>query len=126
MKRIVIATLFGVVAGALCATFTYHVAIMKITALSLGWIFLNRTVMGLVIGVSALKWHWAWNGIVMGLIVGSIFSYSLFMNTGDVRLLYLTPIGNATFGLMIEFFTSFVFKQSAHAELRPIKLAAAA
>ena len=126
MKRIIIATLFGVVAGAICATFSYYGGIMKITALSLGWIFLNRTVMGLVIGASGLKWHWAWNGIVMGLVVGSIFSYALFMNTGDVRMLYLTPIGNAVFGLMIEFFTSFVFKQRAHAEPRPIKLAAAA
>lgn len=126
MKRIIIATLFGVVAGALCATFTYYGAIMKITGVTLGWIFLNRTVMGFVIGVSGLRLHWAWNGIAMGLIVGSIFSYALFMNTGDVRLLYLTPIGNAAFGLMIEFFTSFVFKQRAHIEPLPIRLAAAA
>ena len=76
--------------------------------------------------MSGLKWHWAWNGIVMGLIVGSIFSYALFMTTGDVSSLYLSPIGNAVFGLMIEFFTRFVFKQRAHAEPRPIKLAAAA
>lgn len=126
MKRILIATLFGVVAGAICATLSFYGHIGKLTALSLGWIFLNRTVMGFVIGASGLKLHWAWNGIVMGLIVGSIFSYAFFMRTGSVQMLLLTPIGNMVFGLMIEFFTSFVFKQRAFPRPEPMKLAAAA
>ncbi len=126
MKRIVIATLFGVVAGGICATLTFYGDIAKITALSLGWIFLNRTVLGFVIGASGLKLHWAWNGIVMGLIVGSIFSYFLFMSTGSATLALLTPIGNVVFGLMIEFFTTIVFKQPAFVRIQPVKLAAAA
>ncbi len=126
MKRLVIATLFGVVAGAICATLTFYGKLGSITALSLGWIFLNRTVMGFVIGASGLKLHWAWNGIVLGLIVGSTFSYALFMRTGSVQVLLLTPIGNMVFGLMIEFFTTKVFKQPAFPKLFPIRRAAAA
>jgi len=114
MKRIIIATLFGLVAGGLCATATYYGGIMKFTTVSLLWILLNRTVMGFVIGTSALKLHWAWNGIVMGLVVGSIFSYFLYMNVGGIVPL-ISPVGNAIFGLMIEFFTTVVFKQPAPA-----------
>ena len=118
MKRIVIATLFGVVAGLLCLTFTALGHIMPLTAVTVGWILLNRTVMGFVIGVSGLKWHWAWNGIVLGLVVGEIFSYFLFMNFG-IKALLLTPIGNAVFGLIVEFFTTVVFKAPAFARAQP-------
>jgi hypothetical protein len=114
MKRIAIATLFGLVAGVICATVSFSSGMLKFTAVSLVWILLNRAVMGFAIGTSGLKLHWAWNGIVMGLVVGSIFSYSLFMNVG-VRMLLVSPIGNAIFGLMIEFFTTVVFKQPAPA-----------
>jgi hypothetical protein len=70
--------------------------------------------------------RWAWNGIVMGLVVGSIFSYFLFMNLG-LGLLPLANllIGNPIFGLIIEFFTTVVFKQPALATPRE-KLANAA
>ena len=117
MKRILIATLFGLVAGVLCVTATFAGHLLKLTAVTLVWILLNRTVMGFAIGASALKLHWAWNGIVMGLVVGEIFSYFLFMNLG-VKWLLLAPIGNAIFGLMIEFFTTVVFKQPAVARAR--------
>ena len=119
MKRIVIATSFGLVAGGLCATLMYSSHLLKITAVTLVWILLNRMVMGFAIGTSTLRLHWAWNGVLMGLVVGSIFSYFLFMNLG-VKMLLLTPIGNAVFGLMIEFFTTVVFKQPALAAARPV------
>ncbi len=112
MKRIVIATLFGVVAGLLCATGAFAGHLLTFSAVTLIWILLNRTVMGFVIGVSGLKLHWAWNGIVLGLVVGEIFSYFMFMNLG-VQWLVIAPLGNAIFGLMIEFFTTVVCKAPA-------------
>jgi hypothetical protein len=126
MKRIAIATLFGLVAGVLCATFASAGHLLKLTTVSLVWILLNRTVMGFAIGASALKLHWAWNGVIMGVVVGSIFSYYLFMGLGEPRLALLTPIGNAIFGLLIEFFTTVVFKQPAHAPARSMERVAAA
>ena len=125
MKRILIATLFGLIAGLICVTLTASANLLKITAVSLLWILLNRTVMGFVIGTSGLKLHWAWNGIVMGLVVGSIFSYFLFMSLG-VKMLLISPIGNVIFGLMIEFFTTKVFKQPAAATVRAMRHAGTA
>jgi hypothetical protein len=124
MKRIMIATLFGLIAGMICATVAASGHVLKLTPIFVLWILLNRTVMGFAIGTSALKMHWAWNGIVMGLVVGSIFTYFLCMNFG-ARML-ITFIANAVFGLMIEFFTTVVFKQPAFPASRPMKLAVAA
>lgn len=126
MKRIMIATLFGLVAGGICATLMFSSGVLKFTAVSLAWILLNRAVMGFAIGTSGLKLHWAWNGIVMGLAVGSIFSYFLYMNLGLGTLPLVSPIGNAVFGLMIEFFTTVVFKQPALGSGRPMERAASA
>jgi hypothetical protein len=119
MKRIVIAILFGLIAGVLCAAAGIHMGIMKFTAINVVWVLLNRAVMGFAIGTSGLKLHWAWNGMFIGLVVGSIFSYSLFMNMGLGTLLLVNLlVGNPIFGLMIEFFTTVVFKQPALAASR--------
>jgi hypothetical protein len=115
MKRIAIATLFGLVAGAICSTLLFYTGMMKFTVVVLAWVLLNRAVMGFAIGTSGLKLHWAWNGIVMGMAVGSIFSFFLFMSLGVVMLPLVNFFVNGLFGLAIEFFTTVVFKQPAHA-----------
>jgi hypothetical protein len=40
-----------------------------------GWQLLNRTLLGFVIGVSALRLHWAWHAAIMGCLVGPLLSY---------------------------------------------------
>ncbi len=117
VKRVVVSTLFGLVAGAVCATGGLSIGIVKLTPVDLMWVFLNRgVVMGFAIGISALRVHWAWNEVIMGLVVGSIFSYSLFMMHPASGIL---PIGNAlangASGLIIEFFTTVVFKSPGKA-----------
>jgi hypothetical protein len=127
VKRITIATLCGVVAGVLCATVVFSGGFAKFTLVNLVWILLNRAVMGFAIGTSGLKLRWAWNGIVTGWVVGSIFSYSLFMNLGLGTLpLANLLVGNPIFGLMIEFFTTVAFKQPALAASREKQANAAA
>ena len=123
MKRITIATLFGVVAGALCATISFRAGILAFTAINLIWILLNRTLMGFVIGISGLRLHWAWHGILMGVVVGSIFSWFLYMH--GVSMAPYSSIGNAIFGLMIEFFTTVVFRAPAPGSARAMARAAA-
>ena len=113
MKRITVATLFGLVAGAICATAMFSGGILKFSVVLLLWTLLNRAVMGFAIGASGLKLHWAWNGIVMGIVVGSIFSYSLFMTLGAGPLPVINFFANGIFGLLIEFFTTVVCKQRA-------------
>ena len=110
MKRIMIATIFGLMMGVICASFMFSGGILKFSAGMLIWVLLNRAVMGFVIGSSGLKLHWAWNGIVMGLVVGWIFSLFLFINVGGL-LPVLNFLGNGIFGLVIEFFTTKVFRQ---------------
>ncbi|MGA2169612.1 MAG: hypothetical protein ABSG62_15495 [Terracidiphilus sp.] len=113
MKRIAIATLFGLGAGVICATLAFSGGLLKFNAVTLLWVLLNRAVMGFAIGASSLKLPWAWNGIVMGLVVGSIFSYFLFMNLGAGMFPLINFFANGIFGLMIEFFTTVVCKQRA-------------
>jgi multisubunit Na+/H+ antiporter MnhE subunit len=69
--------------------------------------------MGFAIGISGLKAHWALNGIVMGLVVGSIFSYFLFMSLGARMLPVANFLMNGLFGLVIEFLTTVVCRQRA-------------
>ena len=113
MKRITIAIFFGLVAGALCASGAFFGGILKYSAITLAFILLNRAVMGLVIGISGLRLRWAWNGIFLGIAVGSIFSFYLHMQTGQTTLPLVNFFVNGLFGLMIEFFTTVVFKQPA-------------
>ena len=115
MKRITVATLFGVGAGVICASAAFSLHIFQFSVVTLIWILLNRAVMGFAIGASGLKLHWTWNGVVNGLAVGAIFSYYLFMTNGWSAL----PIGNffvnGLFGLGIEFCTTVLCRQRAKA-----------
>jgi hypothetical protein len=118
MKRIAIATFFGLVAGGICSAISFGGGLLKFSAAMLVFVLLNRMVMGIVIGISGLKLHWAWNGAVLGVVVGSIFSWFLSMNGMAPQMAILTLIGNCVFGLMIEFFTTVVFKAPAAAAPR--------
>jgi len=69
-----------------------------------------------------LKVHWAWNGIVIGLVTGSIFSYYLFMNVAG-PLPAINAMVNGLFGFLIEFFTTVVFEQPSLATTRAMRAA---
>jgi hypothetical protein len=73
--------------------------------------------MGFAIGASGLNLRWAWNGIFLGIAVGSIFSYYMFMTNGPGPLLVVNFFVNGLFGLIIEFFTTVVFKQPVQASI---------
>lgn len=116
MKRILIATACGVVAGLVCVSIGATLGV-KITAATFGWAMLNRTLLGFVIGISALRMHWAGHGCLMGLLVGSLFSYSAWL-FGDPAWMTIGLLGGSIiFGLAIEFFTTVVFKQPQEASL---------
>ena len=125
MKRILIATFFGLVMGVVCATAAFNAGFLTFTTVNLVWVLLNRGVMGFTISISGLKLNWVWNGIVMGLITGSIFSYFLFMNMGPVLVPFANALMNGLFGLIIEFFTTVVFKLPSPTASRKMKAAVA-
>ena len=109
-KRILVGILFGVIMGVFCASGAFAAGFLQFSAVNLAWVLLNRGIMGFVIAISALRIAWYWNGILVGLVVGSIFSYSLFMNMGPVFVPFGNALVNGIFGLIIEFFTTVVFK----------------
>jgi hypothetical protein len=108
--------------GGLCASAAFSLGILKFTPVALVWVLLNRTVMGAVIGTSSLRLHWAWNGIVLGMAVGSVFAFYLFMNVPGV-LPAMNAIADGVLGLIIEFFTTVVFKQPSLARARLLRAA---
>jgi hypothetical protein len=114
-KRVVIATLFGLAAGVLCGTGGFLSGLIQFTAVNAVWVLLNRGVMGFAIGISGLRIGWAWNGIIVGLVVGSIFSYSMFMTMGPSWIPLVNALVNALFGLGIEFCTTVLCRQRAAA-----------
>ena len=107
-KRIAIATLFGVISGILCYLGGRSVGI----DISLGGLLMllsHRTLLGFVIGISSLRWHWALHGILLGLIVGIPDVHFFNMVRGELgNGLYF--LFGGVWGLLIEFFTSVVFK----------------
>jgi hypothetical protein len=113
MKRIAVASLFGLLAGVICASLLFSAGVMKFAVVTLLFVLLNRAVMGFAIGASGLKVHWAWNGILNGIVVGSIFSYFLYINLGLGPLPVANFFANGVFGLLIEFFTTVVCRQRA-------------
>lgn len=121
MKRILIAMFFGLVVGSLCATAVFKGNILPYSMVALIFVLLNRVIMGFAIGVSGLHLHWTWNGIVIGILVGSIFSYFLFMQVGPTLLPLFNFFVNGIFGLVIEFFTTVVFRAPAPAGVQPAK-----
>jgi len=123
MKRVIVAVLFGLLAGVICATGAFAAGLLKFSAVTLVWVLLNRAVMGFAIGASGLKLPWAWNGVVVGIVVGSIFSYSLFMNVAGMLPL-INFFVNGLFGLMIEFFTTVVCRQRARGAARTMEAVA--
>lgn len=115
MKRILIATFFGLVAGVICASGAFLGHVFAFSYAALAFTLLNRAIMGFVIGISGLKLRWGWNGFFLGIIVGSIFSYYLHMKVGPSYLPLINLFVNGLFGLMIEFFTTVVFREPAFA-----------
>lgn len=110
MKRIVIATALGAVAGLLCVAGGATLGV-SITPARFFWVELNRTLLGFVIGISALRLAWPWHGALLGGLVGSLFSYTAFMLDSPGLVIAATLAASVIFGLGIEFFTTVVFKQ---------------
>ena len=108
-KRIIIATLFGFLSGIFCYILGRYAAGFDINLSNFSMLLAHRTLLGFVLGISVLKWHWVLHGIFIGLIVG-IPDFHLFnMISGDFNSGIYFFFG-AIWGLMIEFFTTIVFK----------------
>ncbi|MFC1770733.1 hypothetical protein ACFLZV_02500 [Candidatus Margulisiibacteriota bacterium] len=115
MKRIIIATLSGLVFGFVC----YGLASSGPGALpcAVGYqIVVSRTLIGFAIGISCLSLgHWSIHGLVMGLIFSLPLAFSGLMapETQDFTksgMFIMTVVIGMVYGLLIELITSVIFK----------------
>jgi hypothetical protein len=110
VKRVSVAAFLGVLCGVICMALASYNA-------PLPWpikmqIITNRALMGVAIGVSALKMKWWVHGLLMGLLFSLPLGFSSMMAMGltPTLLFTVTVILGMVYGLIIELFTTVVFK----------------
>lgn len=111
-KRLIVATSFGFVAGLICY---FGALLLDIPADFIRFlnIIAHRTLIGFVIGISALRLNWILHGLIIGEIVGLPFFFFDLITGVNLIIVFLILVINAAFGIMIEFFTTIVFKAPA-------------
>jgi hypothetical protein len=117
-KRIIIATLSGVLFGFVC----YSLASSGPGALA--WpvalqIIVSRTLIGFAIGISCLALgHWSIHGLVMGMLFSLPLAFSGLMapaspDYSQASMFVWTILFGMIYGLLVEVITSIVFKAKA-------------
>ncbi|MEE9450109.1 MAG: hypothetical protein V3V72_08670 [Ignavibacteriaceae bacterium] len=109
-KRIIIATLSGVLVGYIDYYLGLYFEIIEINLTIFVWIMINRIMLGVVVGISILKVDWTLRGAVIGAIMGVIFSFYIFMVTNAWDLIAVSFVISVLFGITIELITTVVFK----------------
>lgn len=109
-KRLYSALFMGFICGILCFIFGKYLFSLPFGVSNFGFIILNRTIMGFVIAISCIKIHWLKHGALIGFIVGSVFAYSDAMAGFPWFIVLLVVFVNMVFGIIIEYFTTFIFK----------------
>jgi hypothetical protein len=114
MKRVIIATLAGLIFGFVCYSLASGSGSLPApVALN---IIINRTLIGFVIGISALNLgQWAVHGIVMGVLISLPMAFSGMMapeNPGFTReMMFVSTLAmGIIYGFLVEFITSVLFK----------------
>jgi len=111
-KRVLIATVMGIVSGLICTGLASTGGPLSFPLFMN--IFTGRVLIGFIIGISALRIHWAINRPLMGLIVGIPAAFGGMM--ADVEgftpasMFMSTLVMGIIYGFLIEFVTSVVFK----------------
>ena len=113
-KRIVVATLSGVLCGFVCfrlassgGTLPWPIAVQIVT---------SRTLIGFAIGISALRLrHWAIHGPLLGLVFSLPLAFSGLMAPDNPEfsrtgMWVMTVVFGMIYGLLIELITSVFFK----------------
>ncbi len=111
IKRLILATLFGIVFGFVCWILSssggpqlWFAAVSIIT---------GRTLIGFGIGISVLKIKWWWHGIIIGFLFSVPAAFNGFYVPGREIFIFLnTIIMGVIYGFLIELLTTIVFKAS--------------
>jgi hypothetical protein len=109
VKRRLVSTVFGFIAGIICYLGGKYGLKDDISTTMFLYILVNRALIGFAIGISPFRMHWALHGLLMGLIVGMPFTAGCLLEENNLETAIAALILGAVYGLMIEFFTSVVF-----------------
>ena len=108
-KRVLIATLCGILFGLICMSFAVSNpnSSEPVTAIVIWSIIISRTLMGFTIGISALRMRWP----VHGLFIGFIASIPMAIATIDRPAIAAGSIVmGMIYGLLTELITTKLFK----------------
>jgi len=107
-RRVFIATLLGLTAGILCYLGGRFLG-KEFNTVTILMILLHGAILGFVIGISALRIHWALHGILLGLIIGLPVYPLIYVEGGALAYSVMSPV----WGFIIELLTSVIFKAKA-------------
>jgi hypothetical protein len=113
-KRIIVATLSGVLFGFVC--FGFASSSGKLALPVIFQLITSRTLIGFAIGISCFSIvHWSINGLIMGLIFSIPLAFSGLMapeipEFSKASMFVFTIILGMIYGLLIEVITSVIFK----------------
>ncbi|MCK5168891.1 MAG: hypothetical protein KAQ75_03350, partial [Bacteroidales bacterium] len=106
-KRIIVATLAGILFGFACLGLASSGGSEIPCPVKLQILF-SRTLIGFAIGISGLKFHWTYHGLLMGLIFSLPIAFSGLIAPEDdlVWMFGATVIMGMIYGFLIELITS--------------------
>ena len=115
-KRVLIATLCGLLFGFVCMGFaSFNPESSETLTLTIKLnIVLSRTLMGFMIGISALKLNWWLHGIVLGFIASIPMAVAVW---GRFDIMIGTVVMGMIYGLLTELITSILFKAKSPASV---------
>ena len=114
-KRLIIATLSGLLFGFVCFSLAWTGSKGAIPTPAVFQIIASRTLIGFAIGISALRLHWSLHGLLLGTLfsIPLAFSGLIAPDNPDFpasAMFVFTIILGAIYGLLIELITSLLFK----------------
>ena len=116
-KRVIIATICGVIFGFVClglATSDPNSAAAMTTAVKLN-IVVSRTLLGFMLGISALRLNWWLHGIILGIISSIPMAIAVMERPG---IMIGTFVMGIIYGLLTELITTVLFKAKSAATLK--------
>ena len=107
-KRLILSIILGMIAGLACAYVSKDQLLAKFPAEMVSPMMcgtaLNRTIIGLLIGVSAWRMHWALHGIIMG------FLGSLPLAAPAGNAIFIIAGAGIVWGFLIELIVTVIFR----------------
>ena len=106
-SRLVTTILLGVAFGIICMLLSKFSAEVDYWPMGISFL-LHHTVMGLVIGVSSLKMHWAAHGAFWGAVFGLFLAIGIIGTTPEPWAIFIFVV---IWGFLIETLATKVFKR---------------